>query len=682
MDFQHIEATFGKLEHCSLSFSSGLNIIEAPNESGKSTLLAFLRVMLYGFPPRERGALADKNRYAPWSLSPMRGTLSLSSQKGSITLQRDTARANSPMGRFSAIYTGSGESVDGLTAADCGETLLGIPCEVYERSAFIRQSSLTVDASAELERRIAALITTGEEGQSFSEASAALKKQLNARKYNKSGRIPALEAEIVAQERSLAELSQLTRSRQEAEAALAAFDAEEVSLRAQLRAHDICDAQDIRLAAAQAQQRWQAAESSAEQLRRTLIEDRVPPRDALEQGRMRLIALSSLKADAADAQQRYRDAEGALAAFDAKPIERVHSLLPYIIVSAILFAALMVIQTLPAAVAMAGRVLSGIAPLVLLIIDANSRRKVRRVHDEKRRVFEQALREAQSDAAAQQKLCDSAARELLVLIPAGDISRVSTYLDTALHKYAELDTLEREARELSLRCELLSAQQPQSDIPTEPAVRPTRSRAELQSALDALTVRRREAQSTFDYTSGRCRAIGDAAELEAGLAQKRTELAQNQGEYDAIALAMEALQHANTALQSRFSPALSRRAGELFSRLTDGKYESVLLDRTFSAQAGEAGESISHDAQLLSLGTLDQLYLAVRLAICESVLPESDPPPIVLDDTLVRFDDARCRAALDLLLEESKSRQILLFTCQHRESAYLAGRDGVTLLSL
>ena len=682
MDFQHIEATFGKLEHCSLSFSSGLNIIEAPNESGKSTLLAFLRVMLYGFPPRERGALADKNRYAPWSLSPMRGTLSLSSQKGNITLQRDTTRANSPMGRFSAIYTGSGESVDGLTAADCGETLLGIPCEIYERSAFIRQSSLTVDASAELERRIAALITTGEEGRSFSEASAALKKQLNARKYNKSGRIPALEAAVAAQERSLAELSQLTRSRQDAEAALATFDAEEASLRAQLRAHDICDAQGIRLAAAQARQRWQAAESSAEQLRRTLIENSIPPRDALEQGRMRLIALSSLKADAADAQQRYRDAEGALAAFDAKPAERAHSLLPYIIVSAVLFAALMVIQTLPAAVAMAGRVLSGIAPLALLIIDVNSRRKVRRVHDEKRRVFEQALREAQSDAAAQQKLCDSAARELLVLIPAGDISRVSTYLDTALHKYAELDTLEREARELSLRCELLSAQQPQSDVPTEPAVRPTRSRAELQSALDALTVRRREAQSTFDYTSGRCRAIGDAAELEAGLAQKRTELAQNQGEYDAIALAMEALQHANTALQSRFSPALSRRAGELFSRLTGGKYESVLLDRTFSAQAGEAGESISHDAQLLSLGTLDQLYLAVRLAICESVLPESDPPPIVLDDALVRFDDARCRAALDLLLEESKSRQILLFTCQHRESAYLAGRDGVTLLSL
>lgn len=624
--------------------------------------------------------MADKNRYAPWSLSPMRGTLALTCEKGGITLQRDTARANSPMGRFSAVYTGSGEAVDGLTAADCGETLLGVPCEVYERSAFIRQSSLTVDASAELERRIAALITTGEEGQSFSEASAALKKQLNARKYNKSGRIPALEAEISAQERALDELSQLTRSKRKAEEALAAFDAEEASLREQLRAHDLCDAQDARRAAAEARQAWQSTENKAEHLRRALIEQNVPARDALEQGRARLNALSSLKA--ADAQKRCDDAEAALSDFDARPAERPRSLLPYIIVSAVLLLLFIFVSALPSPVALAGCIVSGAALAALLVLNWNNARKVRAAHEEKRGVLEQALRDARSDAAAQQKLYDAAARELLVLIPAGDISRVGAYLDAALQKYAELDALTREARDLSLRCELLSARVPKGDIPDEPTERPARSRTELQTALDALAQRRREAQSTFDYTSGRCRAIGDAAELEAALTQKRDELAQKQAEYDAIALAMESLQSANTALQNRFSPALSRRAGELFSRLTGGKYESVLLDRTFSAQAGETGESVSHDAQLLSLGTLDQLYLAVRLAICESALPADDPPPIVLDDALVRFDDERCRAALELLLEESKSRQILLFTCQHRESAYLSGRDGVTFLSL
>lgn len=340
------------------------------------------------------------------------------------------------------------------------------------------------------------------------------------------------------------------------------------------------------------------------------------------------------------------------------------------------------VSALPSPVALAGCIVSGAALAALLVLNWNNARKVRAAYEEKRGVLEQALRDARSDAAAQQKLYDAAVRELLVLIPAGDISRVGAYLDAALQKYAELDALTREARDLSLRCELLSARAPKGDVPDEPVVRPARSRAELQTALDALARCRREAQSTFDYTSGRCRAIGDAAELEAALTQKRDELAQKQAEYDAIALAMESLQSANTALQNRFSPALSRRAGELFSRLTGGKYESVLLDRTFSAQVGETGESVSHDAQLLSLGTLDQLYLAVRLAICESALPADDPPPIVLDDALVRFDDERCRAALDLLLEESKSRQILLFTCQHRESAYLSGRNGVTFLSL
>ena len=95
-----------------------------------------------------------------------------------------------------------------------------------------------------------------------------------------------------------------------------------------------------------------------------------------------------------------------------------------------------------------------------------------------------------------------------------------------------------------------------------------------------------------------------------------------------------------------------------------------------------AGDPVSRSVRLLSQGAADQLYLAVRLAICETVLPQDDPIPLVLDDALVRFDDARCHAALELLLEESRARQIILFTCQHREAAYLSGRAGVTVLNL
>ena len=70
---------------------------------------------------------------------------------------------------------------------------------------------------------------------------------------------------------------------------------------------------------------------------------------------------------------------------------------------------------------------------------------------------------------------------------------------------------------------------------------------------------------------------------------------------------------------------------------------------------------------------MDQLYLAVRLAVCQLALPEEDPSPLVLDDALINFDDARMALALDCLKDLARERQILLFTCHGREGARLEG---------
>ena len=170
-----------------------------------------------------------------------------------------------------------------------------------------------------------------------------------------------------------------------------------------------------------------------------------------------------------------------------------------------------------------------------------------------------------------------------------------------------------------------------------------------------------------------------ACELIANL----DELSQNaQAEYDAIALAMTALEQANTILQNRFSPALGARTAEIFSALTGGRYGKVLLSRDLSLSAEEAGDPMSRSILQLSQGAADQLYLAVRLAICGMVLPAEKRVPLILDDALVTFDDTRLRAALDYLLAESAQRQILLFTCQNRERDYLAGRENVNILTL
>ena len=219
MRINKMTASFGKLENESLSLHPGLNVIYAPNESGKSTWCAFIRAMLYGVDTAERaraGYLPDKLRYAPWSGAPMAGEIELTWRGQDITLRR-FAKGASPFGGFEAVYTGTGEAVSGLTAENCGEVLLGVGRETFQRTAFVGQSGVPIDADPDLEKRIAALVSSGEEDVSYSQTEKTLRGWLNRRRHNKTGLIPRLEEERTGIEGELAQMRQLTRQAGEAE---------------------------------------------------------------------------------------------------------------------------------------------------------------------------------------------------------------------------------------------------------------------------------------------------------------------------------------------------------------------------------------------------------------------------------------------------------------------------------
>ena len=690
MRFQKLDATFGVLERRSLTFAPELNIVESPNESGKSTLAAFLRTMLYGLSTRERGALADKNRYLPWSGAPMQGALDVDTEEyGAITLRRSTTRAGSPMGRFSATYAGTGNEVPELSSADCGEALLGVPREVYERTAFIRQSGLAIEPNAELERRIAALITTGEEGASYSEAAAALKKQLNARRSNaRNGQIPTLEHEIDADETALAELHRLQSEQNEAEDALDTLREQEAALRAELRTHELADRREQYLARAQAKLDAERAEREAENIRRTLDAAHAPPREVLEKNRSRLYAADDLARQSKGAAETLQNAEAELAVYRSEPKPAVLRgvgvlwLVALAVCAALFAAAAFMPSVFPPAMRQAVFAVPVFA--VLLVREALRGGRRRQAYRRQLGTLTDALREAGSVCDMLKAQTARTMEAVYADLPPGCEADAKAFIQENLARYDMLAQIEADAQ--SKRRYYESHPLPElKDVPAFAVVRPERPREALASELERVTERRAEAQSRADYTAGRLRSIGDALELEAALARKRERLAAARDEYDAIALAMETLERANTSLQNRFSPALGARAAEYFSALTGGKYDAVALDRSFRALTTEAATGAGRDAALLSQGASDQLYLAVRLAICDMVLPKEKHVPLVLDDALINFDDARCNAALELLMRVSKERQVILLTCQHREAAYLAERGesgNVNILTL
>ena len=295
-------------------------------------------------------------------------------------------------------------------------------------------------------------------------------------------------------------------------------------------------------------------------------------------------------------------------------------------------------------------------------------------------------------AAAAEAMAHNDQAQLLALLArvrafhstAVDLPAVQVALSAARRSRAALRSAQTAQEQAQMYCRLLEERLPQGELP-DPAIplpRPSRSVEAMRSAIPEAQAQLATARTRLDTISGQLQATLDPSELTAQLAEKRRRLAALQAEYEAIQLAMDTLSAANQTLQNRFSPALGARTAEIFSALTGGRYDKVLLDRTLALSAEPSGDPTPRSIQVLSQGAADQLYLAVRLAICQLVLPPEKHVPLILDDVFASFDDQRLAAALEWLLQESQNRQILLFTCHDRERTYLAGRPGVHILTL
>ena len=207
------------------------------------------------------------------------------------------------------------------------------------------------------------------------------------------------------------------------------------------------------------------------------------------------------------------------------------------------------------------------------------------------------------------------------------------------------------------------------------AARASRAVAQGQRDIERLRERRAAAE-------GRAKAMGDPLALRSELEKGRTRREELLAQERALTLAIQAMEGADTALREKFSPMVAKEAAAIFAELTSGRYDEITLDRDLAAKTRRAGDAVGREADFLSQGARDQLYLALRLAVCELVLPQEQACPIILDDALAAFDQGRMEKALDLLKAWSKTRQVLVFTCHDREAAYFAADPDVRVQTL
>lgn len=153
--------------------------------------------------------------------------------------------------------------------------------------------------------------------------------------------------------------------------------------------------------------------------------------------------------------------------------------------------------------------------------------------------------------------------------------------------------------------------------------------------------------------------------------------------YEQLGQARAAMGAAVQELQNSFGPELNENTARILSRLTHDKYSDVKIDRSFAIHLADPSDHTFHEWQYLSGGTVDQIYLALRVAIADLISSPATQLPLLFDDVLTQYDDARAEAAIDFLIGKSQAetQQVLFFTCQTRvlEQVQAVGQSIIEL---
>lgn len=702
MRIYKMTATFGKLEHATLELKPGLNIITAPNEWGKSTWCAFLLAMLYGLDTRAKttkNTLADKERYAPWSGSPMAGRIDLNWNGRDITIERRTKR-RIPLGEFQAYETASGLPVPELTASNCGSVLLGVEQSVFRRAGFIRHADLPVTQDEALRRRLNALVTTGDDSGAADRLAEELKNLKNRCRYNRSGLLPQAEAERAGLEEKITEMDNLKIQTENLEHQIGEIKKwlKQLYNHQQAQAYAKMQADEARVAetkalleqlrqemqnletACSALPSRQEAESMLRELRAfrdqwNAIQTELQQMPEEPQRPQMPVPFTGLEADAAREMVR-KDS----ALFSASAGSKAPLLLIAVGILGLISAATL---TFLRAYIFAG--VAGAAALVALIWgfrEKNSMKQQHRALLEKYGhghwkhwgdpivSYERELAVYRIAREEFQEICADLEVRLMVLRNKRESLCGFEEPDVLLERWERIrkqwedhsntrrELLRTESHYETLRSMVRPVEQPSEPDPL------THSEEETARLMSECAMEQQRLQNRLGQYQGRMDLLGNRKTAQKQLEQVTARIARLEEAYGALVLAQETLAEARAELQRRFAPRITKQAQKLLSRMTDGRYHSITMGEDFSLQAGAGKEETLHDALWRSDGTMDQLYLALRLAVAQELTPDA---PLILDDVLVRFDDQRMRAAVEVLRELAKEKQVICFTCQGRE---------------
>lgn len=604
---------FGKLENQKYQFAPRINVIYGANESGKSTLMQFLKAMLFGLEKtRVRKTLDTYNRYEPWDTPAyFYGSMMFETGQQQFLLERNFYYKEK---RVRLVNIRDGEELS-VEYGDLDMLLGNVSAAAYENTCCIGQEQLLPgrELGVLLEDERSNLAQTGSGDFQLSKALQELEqKRKNAEKTRKEleqqrlSHIHQLEVNQQVLERDIAGL----KAQQEKQSTQQGTVQERVrALQQQMEPvqtayQTVCRReQELKSAVAQEQLKWEQAER--EQWKREQFRREQEEAEALQQK------------------------SGKNAGFS-----------PLLLIGV---AGLILAPVLRSAMDGFQKIAPALNIICIILILAGLVSAYRKSREKKTADSGQKHRQSVNDSVQNHREQDSRANDR-----------------------ANLQSVEREGRKAALDQQLQRVCQQKSVLEEQ--------LQQLKDQKKSLQLQAARQEGSGDQLQSQIQEkeveLENLTEQVAELQQETPEEHNARADRDALELAAETMSRLAARMSKTLEHTLDKEMSEILAQITGNVHEQLQVTDGQGIVLAEQLQKRTPEAY--SQGTMQQAYFSYRMAAGHMLMKE-EPLPFLLDETFANYDEERLRQTLRWLAEQEN--QIFLFTCRETEMRLLTEED-------
>ena len=654
---------YGNIKNKDISLNKGINIIHGANESGKSTLLSYIVNSFYGISKTKDGRkISDYEKYKPWEGSEFSGRIKYTLNDNSqYEIFRDFTKKNPKIYNERLEDITDNFEIDKKDGSKFFIEQTGVDKQTYLSTVVSMQQEVRLEEKEQnlLIQKIANLAGTGEDNVSYKKALGKLQDKIRDEiGTNKTTQKPIniIEKEIEEINRKIEEIRPYKDKKY-------GIDSEREELKEQIKELEIerkilQELRESELAENENKKEIQIKENNIKENESKVLtlKNKMKELGDIEKS----VGENSRKLQS-EIESRKQNQEENI------EIKNTSKKSIYLVIAVAL-----IIVAVVLAVIVKNYVLAGI-PLVLSIIDViilaiTQNKKKKEIQEQKNKQEENRIRTAQEIENLTKELQgnEEEKRDL-----DSQISMIKGQLLLLENNNEQIS-----AQVNKIKTDLLNTQNQdrnqiitkyQTELPIEKinSIIESNNLSSLEEQLNTNKIKLTGLEIEENTILPQLDNLVNLEEkLEADM-QNKTELLQKE---EIINLAIENLNKAYEEMKTTITPKFTNNLSEGIKEITNNKYEKVAInDENGMIIENARGEYI--EANKLSTGTIDQLYLALRLSMIKDLSKET--LPIILDETFAYFDNARLEKIIQYLNEKAEEHQTIIFTCTNREKEIL-----------